>query len=296
MSSTASHRLWIGLLICSAAISAATFVGGDEPRESRQKLKEPVFRITKRIEPAERQAAHPLDPAIEMATQGLIRIRESVNDYTCLIIKQERINGTLLPTEKMHAEIRNGKVVDGKVTQDFGVYLRFLKPDAVAGREVIHVANQNKGKMVAHEAKGFRKAFGWVWLKPEGIIAMQGQRYPITEIGIENLIAQLIDRGTRDKKNDPQGKFTTVRFIEGAKINNRVCTVLEVMHPEKKPWFDFYIARIFIDDELQLPVRYAAYSWPTTPGGQPVVEEAYTYLNMNINVGLQDAAFDHTKK
>jgi len=293
MSTSASHRTWIGFLACSAALYVVTLVGGEEPQRPRDNLKEPVFRVTKRIEPDERVATHPLDPALEMAKGGLARIRRDVNDYTSLIVKQERIGGELMPTEHIRAEIRNGKVVNGKITQNFSVYLKFVSPDAIAGRQVIYVANKNKNKLVGREAKGFKKTFGWTWLKPEGILAMQGQRYPITEIGIENLIVQLIDRGQRDKRNDPEGKYTSVRFVEGAKINGRRCTVLEVTHPEKKPYFDFNIARIFIDDQMQLPVRYAAYSWPVKPNGPPQLEEAYTYLDMKVNVGLNDAAFDH---
>jgi hypothetical protein len=158
------------------------------------------------------------------------------------------------------------------------------------------VKGANNDKIVAKEAKGVAALAGDVWLRPEGFIAMKGQRYPITDIGIENLVAKLIEKANRDKKNDPQGQFTTLRFIKGAKINGRRCTVLEAMHPEKKPWFDFNIARVFIDDEMQIPVRYAAYSWPEREGGKPVLEEAYTHLNLTANVGLKDEDFKHDVK
>ncbi len=159
-----------------------------------------------------------------------------------------------------------------------------------------YVENANNGKMVAHEGKGFKKAFGNVWLKPDGILAMQGQRYPLTDIGIETLVDKLIEKGTRDIKSDPEGVLTDVRFIEGAKINGRSCLVIEVTHPVQKSYFDFHIARIFIDDQMQVPVRYAAYSWPATRGGKPVLEEAYTYLNLKLNVGLSDNDFDYAKR
>ena len=144
--------------------------------------------------------------------------------------------------------------------------------------------------------RALKAAFGDVWLKPDGVLAMQGQRYPITDIGIENLVDKLIERATREKMSDPTGETTQVRFIEGAKINGRSCLVIEVMHPVQKPCYDFYLARVFIDDQLQVPVRYAAYTWPTTPGGKPQLEEAYTYLDLRLNVGLQANDFDHTKK
>ena len=52
------------------------------------------------------------------------------------------------------------------------------------------------------------------------------------------------------------------------------------------------MARVFIDDELRLPVRYEAYDWPDKQDGQSELIEEYTYLNMKINVGLTDSDFD----
>jgi hypothetical protein len=79
--------------------------------------------------------------------------------------------------------------------------------------------------------------------------------------------------------------------MPGVKINGRGCTLLEVIHPTPRPHFDFNIARVYIDDELSLPVRYEAYSWPTQPGGKPELLECYTYLNLKINIGLQEKNF-----
>lgn len=293
MSSRVSRRKWLGLVASSTAMYTAGIASAQEPRDQ---LKEPVFRVTTRIEPDQRQPSHPLDQAIKIAEDGLHRIRTEVSDYSCTIVKQERISGELNPPEHIQALIRNRKIVNGVSHQPLSVYLNFLKPDAVQGREVIYVEGQNNGKMVAHEAKGIKAAFGWVWLNPDGILAMQGQRYPITEIGIENLVDKLIERATRDRKSDPEALNTQVRYIEGAKINGRSCMVIEVTHPVQLPQYDFHIARVFIDDQYQVPVRYAAYIWPTTPGGRPEVDEAYTYLDMKLNVGLNASDFDHTKK
>ena len=293
--SRASRREFVGYLASTAALAATTVVFGDEPQQPRDGLNEPVLRVAKRAEPVD-PPGHPLDPAIKVARDGLERIRQNINDYSCTLVKQERIKGELMPTEHIYAEIRNEKVKNGVIVQKFAVYLKFQQPENMTGRQVIFVKGANNGKIVGQEAKGVRALAGAVWLKPDGLLAMQGQRYPITDIGIENLIVKLIERANQDKKNDPKGVFTAVRFIEGAKINGRRCTVLEVKHEQKKPWFDFNIARVFIDDELQVPVRYAAYTWPTQPGGKPVLEEAYTHLNIKTNVGLTDEDFKYETK
>jgi hypothetical protein len=50
--------------------------------------------------------------------------------------------------------------------------------------------------------------------------------------------------------------------------------------------------RVFLDKTLDLPVRYEAYTWPTTPGGKPELLECYTFLNLKVNTGLQAQNFD----
>lgn len=117
---------------------------------------------------------------------------------------------------------------------------------------------------------------------------MAGNRYPITEAGIETLVLRLIEKGERDRKRDE----CQVEFRKNAKINGRVCTLLKVVHPVEREYFDFHRVEIFIDDEYQIPVRYAAFSWPTSPGGDPPLLEEYTYLNMKLNVGLKPIDFD----
>ena len=53
------------------------------------------------------------------------------------------------------------------------------------------------------------------------------------------------------------------------------------------------MARIFVDDKLQLPLRYSAYDWPDEEGGDLLLLEEYTYTDVKLNVGLTDWDFDH---
>lgn len=253
-------------------------------------LEQPVYRVAKKIEFTPKQPGdHPLDPAIRFAKEGLDHIQADVKDYECVIIKRERVKGTLGGYEYMYAKIRNRKVVNGKMEVPLSVYLKFLKPESVEGREVIWVEGQNKGKLIAHEG-GLLGRFS-VPLDPEGAMAMKGNLYPITHIGIENLVAKLIERGEKDKGFDPSGKETEVEFKAGAKINKRPCTVLSVKHTIQRPNYDFELAQIFIDDEMKIPVRYVAYGWSNGTATGPVLEE-YTYTNVKINQGYENIDFD----
>ena len=87
---------------------------------------------------------------------------------------------------------------------------------------------------------------------------MRNQRYPLTELGILNLTRRLVEVGEHDKNYGE----CEVKFYEGAKINKRVCTCIEVAHPVARRNFLFHLARIFVDKELNVPIRYEAYDWP----------------------------------
>lgn len=280
------------LLSTALPLTVAQLAGGEDGQRPRDGLTEPVHRIAKRVEigdPA--KAEHPLDPALQVAREGLENLHTNVKDYSCTLVKQERISGVLNDPEYIYTEIRNRQTQNGQITAPLSVYMYFLKPEASKGREVIWVEGRNDNKLVGHEAN-FLKTFGAVWLDPKGPIAMRGNLYPITDVGIENLIMKLLEKGERDRKRQE----VKVEFIRDAKLNGRTCTVLQVTHPERRPYFDFNIAQIFIDDEMNLPVRYAAYLWPSQPGGKPELIESYTYLNLKLNVGLTDDDFNHEKK
>jgi len=232
---------------------------------------------------------HPLDPALDIANDALVSIRKNIIDYSCRITKQERIRGELQREEYMEAKIRNRKVdANGKLTAPLSVYMKFIGPRDVVGRECIWVEGENNNKMRAHEGGVKGRFLPSVWLDPDGPIAMSGQLHPIYDIGVENLVIKLIERGEKEKKFGE----CDVEFIKNAKINGRVCTVLRVMHPIQRPHFEFHRAEIFIDDELQIPVRYAAFNWPTKPGATDDLLEAYTYTNLKVNIGLTNADFD----
>lgn len=277
------RRAWLQTAAFGAALTLTESVWAQRPADG---LERPVFRVAKKVDPTAKKP-HPLDEALKMARQQLAHSQRNVIDYTCKIVKRERINGKLGQIEIMDAKIRNRKESStGSVVTPFSVYLKFLKPSSIKDREVLFVQGENNGKLLAKEGGRFG-LLPSVWLKPDGAMAMRGQKYPLTDIGIENLITKLIERGEKEKKfND-----CVVQFHKGFKVNNRVCTLLELKHPDKKPHHEFHLAQIFIDDQLQLPIRYAAYDWPKKPNERPQVIEEYTYLDVKLNVGLDKADF-----
>jgi hypothetical protein len=230
--------------------------------------------------------SHPLDPALILARESWQHSQTHVRDYTAILIKRCRVDGELSEHQFVYVKIRNRRMDGDRLVTPLSVYMKFLKPSSIKGREVIWVEGQNDGQLVAHE--GGLKNVLRVNLDPHGSTAMRGQRHPITEIGMENLAAQLVEKGERDRRHGE----CEVDFFRNAKVDERSCRMVQIVHPLPRRHFEFYRAQVFFDDELKLPVRYASWSWPAEPGGEPVLEEEYTYTRIEINVGLTDLDFD----
>ena len=216
---------------------------------------------------------HPLAPVLCWAKEGLPAI-ENLKDYSATMVRRERIRGKLGNYEYMFVKIRH---------KPFSVYAYFLWPASIKGQEVIYVAGQNQGNLWAHRAHMPVK----VSLNPDGMIAMAGRHYPLTEIGLVNLVHRLAEVGRQDVHYGE----CEVKYFTAAKLNKRVCTVIEVVHPVPRDVFRFHRSRVFVDDELKMPIRYESYDWPSEPGGEPELIEEYSYLDLTLNNGFTDKDF-----
>jgi hypothetical protein len=216
---------------------------------------------------------HPLKPVLNWAIGQLPAI-ENLKDYSATLVKRERVNGVVGGYEYLSLKVRH---------KPFSVYARFLAPAAIKGQEVIYIRGQNHGNLWAHRRRGL----GTLSIMPNSPIAMKGERYPITDAGLLNLVRRLVEVAQEDVKHGE----CEVRYFPGAKVNQRLCTCVQVIHPVPRRNFRFYLARIFVDDELKLPIRYEAYEWPATPGADSELIEEYTYLDLKLNNGFTDADF-----
>ncbi|MEQ8835358.1 MAG: DUF1571 domain-containing protein, partial [Lacipirellulaceae bacterium] len=162
---------------------------------------EPAAKVASRIVPATTTSAglnldpipgqHPLMPSLRLAQQSLADIDQNIKDYSAIMYKQERIDGELLDQEVAFVKVRH---------QPFGVYMFFLSKQN-KGREVVYSQNPDGsiGKLNARDC-GFKKRLGVFSLDPNGKLAMSGQKYPITKLGIRELTNELITVASNDVK------------------------------------------------------------------------------------------------
>ena len=225
---------------------------------------------------------------LDMAKAAREHLAVSLDDYTARFVKQERDDNGVLG-EETEIMIKVQTRLRGTTERaPMRVYLQFQSPDSVKGREVIWAEDLHDGQMAVHEV-GLLLSLKTIWLDPNGIFAMQGQRYPISEIGLVRLVEKLIERGEEDRDN-PDVSVTITRDHQ---LGDTAAHLIRVRHgrPTGKKE-DFSLAEIVIDPERQLILSYRSFGWPSESGQTPPLLESYTYYNVATNVGLTEADFD----
>ena len=265
------------LVACNA--KAATLRGAeDNPQRPRVVFKLPT------PEPGSKE--HSLMPLIRHAEATYIDVRRSIRDYSCIMVRRERVAGRLRKHEFIYAKVRHRRVDNGRLVTPFSVYLKFAKPDSVKGREVLYVEGRNDDQMFVRRG-GKRLSFFTTQLAPESELAMRENRYPITQFGIENMLRRLIVQARAELKAP-----CDVDYLPDASINGRAATGIVIKPTRLSSDSSFYEARVFVDNELNLPIHYEAYAPPTEDDDKPRLLEQYTYTKIKLNVGYSDIDFD----
>ena len=155
-------------------------------------------------------------PALRIAYEIRTHINQSVKDYSCILVKRERVGERLQGTISISMPgSATRRYSDGRVVTPLSVYLYFLRPANIRGREVLYVAGQNDGKLIARRG-GSRFSYVTVTLDPLGERAMEGNRYPITEIGIKNLADRLIEAAEDEMQHHPRSDECQVKFFDAS--------------------------------------------------------------------------------
>ncbi|MEO9592560.1 DUF1571 domain-containing protein [Rhodopirellula bahusiensis] len=232
----------------------------------------------------------PMAEVLKLAEESLQHLIANVDGYTTRMIKHEQDrNGVLQEPSEMFMKIRT-RHVGGESGHGLRAYLRFETPESAKGREVIWIEDQNDGQLLVREA-GFIGSMMTAKLEPTNFLAMRGQRYPITELGLTNLVRKLIERGSRDIDN-PGVRVTRT---EGHDFDEKSLTLLQIQRskPTDQP-DDFSLAEVVIDEEQKLIVSFRSFGWPESEGETPPLIESYEYHDLVINPALTDLDFDPT--
>jgi len=260
------RHLWFAALTASLTVLLAS---GALPQSS----------TTRTTFPPQSTNASSMDEPLRRLAEAR-RAFQDVRDYTCVLIKKERLRGVMQPDNVVIMRVRN---------QPFSVYLRWQQPKELAAQQACYVAGKNEGKMRVHST-GIPGLVGWVSLDPTDERAKKNSNHTITEAGVGNLLV----RYGKAWESEKELSLTRVKIGE-YEFNKRRCIRVETQHPEKPDArFVSYRSVIYFDKELHLPIRVEVYDWPRRGGdigGE--LNEVYSYINLKLNVGLGDETFDY---
>jgi hypothetical protein len=216
-----------------------------------------------------------MDRAIALLNEARQHFR-LIRDYECRLFKLENVKGSLLPDSVLIMKVRN---------EPFSIYLRCEGPSADRGLEVCYVAPHDT--MRVHPT-GALSAFGFFTIDLRDSRAFEKNRHSITEAGLGNLLeatARYWDLERRLNK--------TLVKITDEEIGGHACTRIETIHPDRSAGpFYAYRCVLWLDKATHLPAGAEAYDLPR-PGGPEGggLLEAYRFLDLRCNIGLDDATF-----
>jgi hypothetical protein len=153
--------------------------------------------------------------------------------------------------------------------------------DPGKGREVLYVDGWNDNRIRLRDP-GF---LGVVImnLRPQGPIAMNGSRHPITEVGLEHMVKMFGDNLRRGFRS---GKLEYRRGKEGAVYGRRIQPVEFIFPRDPRNGYYCYRCIISLDIEKKLPIRVQVFDWENR------LIEDYGYEDLMLNARLLDADFD----
>jgi len=196
----------------------------------------------------------------------------TMNDYTCTMAKKELVDEEYISWQKV---IYKYKKYDN-------YYMKWTE-GSQEGMEVIYAGKKYDYQMKVHLG-GYLNLLN-LSIDPNGSTAMKKSRHPITESHLGFTI-QLMKNSLLNAKNE---KGSKIEFIKAQTLNNRNVKLYKAEFPPNKGFYG-HIIYIYLDDLLNLPVKFDVYDW------NDKLLESYTFSDMKINVGLKDIDFDTENK
>ncbi len=193
-----------------------------------------------------------------------------VNDYSAILIKQERIKDKL----------RDEETVKVYFKKPFNVYMEWIK-DPYKGREAAFRKGIKDDKLLV------RSRILWgdrtFAIKPDGRLAMMNNRHPVTEIGLGFLIETITKIAKKAEKN----KEIKLVYHGEQMVHGRTAHKLEGILPKDKDrGYYCYRAILGVDKENGLPILFEAYMWDDQ------LYERYVYSELKLNPGVKDQVFE----
>jgi hypothetical protein len=227
--------------------------------------------------PGKGKQADPLDEALALVARAR-KAYAKIKDYSCTMIKRERLDGELSPNNVITLQVRK---------KPFSVSMVWQEPKASEGQECVYVTGKYDGKMRV-KLPGFLGSLGYISLATDDERVGKESRHKVTEAGL----GALIERCGKGWEEERRLKTARVR-IGTFTFAKRKCSRVELTHPSPVGGkFKYYRNVVYFDQQTGLPIRVENYNWPQKPGTRPLLDEVFSYVNLRLNPNLPADVFE----
>ncbi len=197
---------------------------------------------------------------------------EVLPGYTAILELQEEVNGSLRPVDRIEFKTRR---------EPFSVYMRWND----SGQEALYVHGENDNRLIVKPTKGLA-AIRRVWrLEPDSPMAKQNCRYPITDVGIENLVRRIQEFYSQ---RDDWSALAVFGSAEST-LAGREVTVFDVKFKDENAVPEYCSSKFCFDNQTQLLVAVENYGWSNHE--IPTLIERYVYHQITETPQPEDADF-----
>ena len=191
-------------------------------------------------------------------------------DYTCTLIKQERLRGKLGKAQTVNVRFRD---------KPFSVAMKWVKNPPIGDR-VLYIEGQYGGKMLVRPRGLIGKLVGTVLRKPDGKDARKNSLRTVDKFGFERSLQSLVVFYRAGKAAGELRK----EYGETANVFGRKALVL-VRYLTDDPKYPSYKTKAYIDLEYLVPICVEGFD------SKDNLICRYVFKDIKFNVGLTDKDF-----
>ena len=214
---------------------------------------------------------------LEVVSAGHDRL-DAVEGYTATMRRQERIKNKLNPEQTIELKVRH---------RPFCVYMHFLNPDK--GKEAVYAEGRYDNDIMAHGGGLSRAIVPRLKVPPDSPLAMAGNRHPITDAGLLNLLKKLVYFRKLDMVDEDAGTFLDKVTDASGRTWLRSVHTHTISSPERP----FMYVEVLYDPATKLPIQIESYEWPKSGRMEDrQLSERYRYDDLMLDAPLTDLDFD----
>ena len=199
----------------------------------------------------------------------------TLGSYTATLEMQEEVGDTLRPLDRVQIKVRR---------QPFSVYMHWSD----TGQEVLFADGSNDNRLLVKPTKGLA-VFKRLWrLDPNCRMAKQNCRYPITDSGIENLVARIQEFYALRDDWSSVAECT----VADAMVADSNVSAYEIRFRDRAISPTYFGSRFCFEKATGLLIAVDNFGW--SDAAEPRLLEHYLYHSISTAQALQDKDFDET--